>query len=74
MIFYYQLILQKVLFLLKIKKILNFNDYFLTGFYPIHYCAKYDNVEALKVLFENGALLDAQTNDGFTALHFAAMG
>jgi uncharacterized protein len=44
-----------------------------SGYSPVHYCAKYGQLNCLKVLYENGSLINSQTNSGFTPLHLTAM-
>jgi ankyrin repeat protein len=44
-----------------------------SGYYPVHYCARYNHLDCLKILFDYGASLSPKTNEGKTPLHLAAM-
>ena len=39
---------------------------------PLHYAARYSNLEVMKILVENGAVLDKLGDDNMTPLHYAA--
>jgi len=43
------------------------------GMAPIHYAARYNKAEVLKVLIENGANLKIKCDKGFTALKYAEL-
>ncbi|WP_341764122.1 ankyrin repeat domain-containing protein [Candidatus Tisiphia endosymbiont of Beris chalybata] len=43
-----------------------------TGFTPLHLAAERGNINAISILHEKGAALDAQNNTGATPLHVAA--
>lgn len=43
------------------------------GMTPLMIAARYNNVEILKLLIENGAKVDIQNENGFTALKFAQL-
>jgi ankyrin repeat protein len=42
------------------------------GYQPSHVCALSNQLECLKICFQNGASLTSKTNDGQTPLHLAA--
>lgn len=44
-----------------------------SGYYPVHFCARYNHLDCLKILFNYGASLSPKTNEGKTPLHLAAM-
>ena len=39
---------------------------------PLHYAARYSNIEVMKILFEHGALASILGDDDMTPLHYAA--
>ena len=39
---------------------------------PLHYAARYSNIEVMKILFEHGALANKLGDDDMTPLHYAA--
>jgi len=43
------------------------------GMAPIHYAARYNKVEVLKTLIENGADLKAKCDKGYTAVKYAEL-
>ncbi len=43
------------------------------GMAPVHYAARYNKAEILKVLIENGANLKKRSNDGHTAEKYAEL-
>ena len=39
---------------------------------PLHYAARYSNIEVMKILVENGADINRLGDDDMTPLHYAA--
>ena len=46
--------------------------YYFKGYFPVHICAKNNQLECLKILFDYGAYMQPKTNEGETPLHLAA--
>lgn len=47
--------------------------YLFQGLVPVHFCARYNHLRCLKILYDYGATLNVKTNEGQTPLHLAAM-
>ncbi len=45
----------------------------LVGAQPLHFAATNGDVELVKLLLDRGATINAATQDGWTALHFACL-
>ena len=48
----------------------NIDETTLAGWTPVHYAAKYNQLQILKYLIQRGANKDFQDNKGNTALHY----
>lgn len=55
-----------------LQDITKLNEIDAFGNSPLHYAAKYDRLNAVKILLEKGAVPDVKNNEGYTPAFFAA--